>query len=231
MRPGLLPEWKRIAAAYDLVGYDPRGVGRSAPLSCQDPKHFFKAPSPSPTHPSESYKKERIAQAKAYAAGCAKRAGSALRHYTSLNNARDLDVLRAALGESRLTFLGGSYGTYFGALYATMFPSHLRRMVLDSAVNPDPGQIWYRGNLVQSAAFEERWADFREWIARHDAVYRLGTTPARVRRGYDIARERLAARAADGKVGPGQLQNVFLAAGYDDALWPSRTSGFGSPRR
>lgn len=120
---GRIPEWKRIAAAYDLVGYAPRGVGRSAPLSCEDPKRFFKGPTASPVHPSEAYKRQRVAQAKAYARGCAQRSGSGLRFYTSLNNARDLDVLRAALGEHRLTFVGASYGTYFGALYAAMFPS------------------------------------------------------------------------------------------------------------
>ncbi|MCS0602201.1 alpha/beta hydrolase [Streptomyces sp. LP11] len=219
-----IPRWQRIAAAYDLVGYAPRGVGRSAPLSCEDPKGFFKGPSAAPTHPSEEYKRERIARAKAYARGCAERSGSALRHYTSLNNARDLDVLRAALGEDRLTFMGASYGTYFGALYAAMFPSHLRRMVLDAAVNPDPEKVWYRSNLDQSAAFEERWADFREWIARHDDVYRLGTNPAAVQRSYDTARERLAGKAAGGKVGPGQLQNAFLTAGYYDDFWPSRAA-------
>ncbi|MFG2353432.1 alpha/beta hydrolase [Streptomyces sp. NPDC048521] len=219
---GVVPEWQRIAAAYDLVGYAPRGVGRSAPVSCEDPKRFFKAPTASPTHPSEAYKRQRIAQAKAYARGCAQRSGSGLRHYTSLNNARDLDVLRAALGEDRLTFMGASYGTYFGALYAAMFPSHVRRMVLDSAVNPDPEKIWYRTNLDQSAAFEERWADFRDWIARHDDVYRLGATPQQVQRSYDTARERLAGKAAGGKVGPGQLQNTFLTAGYYDDFWPSR---------
>ncbi|MEU2060195.1 alpha/beta hydrolase [Streptomyces sp. NPDC013455] len=219
---GAVPQWKRIAAAYDLVGYAPRGVGRSAPLSCEDPKRHVKAPTASPTHPSEAYKRQRIAQAKAYARGCAQRSGSRLRFYTSLANARDLDVLRAALGEDRLTFMGASYGTYFGALYAAMFPTHLRRMVLDSAVNPDPEKIWYRSNLDQSAAFEERWADFRDWIARHDDVYRLGDTPAKVQRSYDTARERLAGKAAGGRVGPGQLQNVFLAAGYYDDFWPSR---------
>ncbi|MCG0064722.1 alpha/beta hydrolase [Streptomyces sp. FBKL.4005] len=221
---GTVPEWKRIAAAYDLVGYAPRGVGRSAPLSCQDPKTFGTAPTSSPTHPSEAYKRQRIAQAKAYARGCAERSGSRLRFYHSLNNARDLDVLRAALGEDRLTFVGASYGTYFGALYAAMFPSHVRRMVLDAAVNPDPQRIWYRSNLDQSVAFEERWADFREWIARHDDVYRLGATPARVQRSYDTARERLARKAAGGKVGPGQLQNAFLTAGYYDDYWPSRAA-------
>ncbi|MFI0537715.1 alpha/beta hydrolase [Streptomyces sp. WSLK1-3] len=219
---GALPEWKRLAAAYDLVGYAPRGVGRSAPLSCTDPKQFFKAPTQAPTHPSPSYKKERIAQAKAYARGCARRAGAALPHYTSLNNARDLDVLRAALGEQRLTFMGASYGTYFGALYAALFPSHVRRMVFDAAVNPAPEQVWYRNNLDQSAAFEGRWADFREWVARHDDVYGLGTTPEEVLRSYDRAAARLSAEPAGGKVGPGQLQGAFLSAGYYDDVWPHR---------
>lgn len=219
---GSLPEWKRIAAAYDLVGYAPRGVDRSAPLSCKDPKRSVKGPSQSPTYPSESYKKERIAEAQAYARGCLERSGQAIRHYTSLNNARDLDVLRAALGERKLTFMGASYGTYFGALYATLFPSHVRRMVFDSAVNPAPGQIWYENNLDQSAAFEGRWADFRAWTARHDEVYGLGTTPEEVLHSYEKARAQLAASPAGGKVGPAQLQGAFLEAGYYDGYWPRR---------
>ncbi|CAL9404568.1 alpha/beta hydrolase [Streptomyces sp. Tu 3180] len=219
---GALPEWKRVAAAYDLVGYAPRGVGRSAPLSCMDPKESAEGPTKAPTHPSEAYKRRRVAQARAHARGCAERAGGALRHYTSLNNARDLDVLRAALGEKRLTFLGASYGTYLGALYATMFPSHVRRMVFDSAVNPEPGQIWYRNNLDQSAAFEDRWADFRAWVARYDEVYGLGDTPDEVQRGYERARARLAEEPAGGKVGPGQLQEALLQAAYYDDYWPHR---------
>ncbi|MFF7334872.1 alpha/beta fold hydrolase [Streptomyces sp. NPDC008150] len=219
---GLLPEWKRLGAAYDLVGYAPRGVGRSAPLSCEDPKRFYKGPREAPAHPSEAYKRERIAAAKAYARGCAERAGRALRFYNSLNNARDLDVLRAALGERGLTFMGASYGTYFGAVYATLFPSHVRRMVLDSAVDPDPEQIWYRGNLRQSAAFESRWADFRDWVAAHDDVYGLGRTGRDVQRSYDTARARLAAKPAGGTVGPGQLQGAFLDAGYFDDVWAAR---------
>ncbi|MGX4689177.1 alpha/beta hydrolase [Streptomyces sp. JNUCC 63] len=217
---GLLPEWKRIASAYDLVGYAPRGVGRSAPLSCVDPKRFVKGPTPAPTHPSEAYKKQRVAEAKAYADGCARRAGKALRYYNSLNNARDLDVLRAALGEGGLTFLGSSYGTYFGALYATLFPSHVRRMVFDAVVHPAPDRIWYRNNLGQSAAFEGRWADFRDWVARHDEVYGLGRTAERVQASYDRARARLAVEPAGGSVGPGQLQGLLLTAGYDDDRWP-----------
>ncbi|MEV2251847.1 alpha/beta hydrolase [Streptomyces sp. NPDC050147] len=221
---GMLPEWKRLAAAYDLVGYAPRGVGRSAPISCQDPKEFAKAPTQAPTHPDTAYKLERVKQAKAYAQGCVKRSGKAVRHYTSLNNARDLDVLRAALGEKKLTFMGASYGTYFGAVYASLFPSHVRRMVFDSAVNPDPAQIWYRNNLDQSAAFERRWADFRAWVAKHDKTYHLGKTPEAVTRSYEKVRDELAAKPAGGKVGPGQLQSAYLQAGYYDDYWPTRAS-------
>ncbi|WP_405610245.1 alpha/beta hydrolase [Streptomyces sp. NBC_01508] len=219
-----MPEWKRIAAAYDIVGYAPRGVGRSAPLSCQDAGDFAKAPTLAPTYPSQSYKRERISRAKAYAQGCARTAGPALRHYTSLNNARDLDVLRAALGEKKLSFMGASYGTYFGALYASLFPSHVRRMVFDSAVDPDPDQIWYRNNLDQSLAFERRWADFRTWVAKHDATYHLGTTPEEVQRNYEKVRAEVAHRPAGGKVGPGQLHAAMLGAGYYDDYWAMRAT-------
>ncbi|MEU0738740.1 alpha/beta hydrolase [Streptomyces sp. NPDC006134] len=219
---GLLPEWKRLAAAYDLVGYAPRGVAPSTPLSCQDPKRFLKGPGPAPVHPSAAYKRERITEARAYARGCAERSGDALRHHHSLNNARDLEVVRAALGEKRLTFMGASYGTYFGALYAELFPSRVRRMVFDSVVHPAPERIWYRNNLAQSEAFERRWADFRTWIAAHDDVYGLGRTPREVQRRYEEASARLATRPAGGTVGPAQLQEMLLRAGYYDDLWPHR---------
>ncbi|MGW0537312.1 alpha/beta hydrolase [Streptomyces sp. NPDC003032] len=218
---GVMPRWKHLAAAYDFVGYAPRGVGRSAPLSCEDPKKFGKAPTQAPTHPDEAYKRERVEQAKAYAHGCAAR-NPGLRHYTTLNNARDLDVLRAALGERKLTFLGASYGTYFGAVYATLFPTHVRRMVFDSAVNPDPAQIWYRNNLDQSLAFERRWADFRAWVAKHDRTYGLGATPEKVLENYEKVRAELARKPAGGKVGPGQLQAAYLKTGYYDDFWPRR---------
>ncbi|MGX2993892.1 alpha/beta hydrolase [Streptomyces sp. JNUCC 64] len=221
---GTVPEWERIAAAYDLVGYAPRGVGGSTPLSCQEPGHFVKAPTQAPAHPSASYKRERVAEATAYARGCARRAGDALRHYTTADNARDLDVLRAALGESRLTFMGVGHGTYLGAVYATLFPAHVGRMVLDSAVDPRPERIGYPNGLDQTAALERRWTDFLDWIARHDDHYGLGATTEAVRRSYDEVRAEVAARPADGLVGPGQLHSAFLRAAYYDDQWPTRAA-------
>ncbi|MGR8007481.1 alpha/beta hydrolase [Streptomyces hypolithicus] len=220
----VMPEWKRIAGAYDLVGYAPRGVARSAPLSCQDPEDFAEAPTQAPVHPTAEYKTERRAEAKAYADGCARKAGSALRHYTSLNNARDLEVLRAALGEKKLTFMGASYGTYFGSVYATLFPSHVRRMVFDSAVNPAPEQVWYRNNLDQSLAFEGRWLDFRTWVAKHDKTYDLGSTPEEVMRSYETVRAGVTDEPVGGKVGPGELQAALLSAGYYDDYWAMRAT-------
>ncbi|MEU4209296.1 alpha/beta hydrolase [Streptomyces sp. NPDC026206] len=214
-----LPQWRNVADAYDLIGYAPRGVGRSAPLSCVDAAGFVKGPTQAPQHPTAAYKKRQLAKARAYARGCARKNGSALRHFTSLNNARDLDVLRAALGEKKLTYVGASYGTYFGALYAELFPTHVRRMVFDSIVNPDPRKVWYGNNLDQSAAFERRWADWRRWVARHNAVYHLGRNPQEVLASYEKASRRLKKQPAGGTVGPGQMQGAFLKAGYSDSHW------------
>ncbi|MEV4432255.1 alpha/beta hydrolase [Streptomyces sp. NPDC049585] len=213
-----LPQWRAIADAYDLVGYAPRGVGRSAPLTCLGSARSGGSLQ-APEHPSEEYKKRQIAKARAYAGACARRNGSALQHFTSLNNARDLDVLRAALGQKKLTYVGASYGTYFGALYAAMFPTHVRRMVFDSVVNPDPRKIWYGNNLDQSLAFERRFGDWRRWAARHDSVYRLGSTAEEVLDSYEDAADGLADHPAGGVVGPAQLQAVFLKAGYSDNYW------------
>ncbi|MFK0222093.1 alpha/beta hydrolase [Streptomyces vinaceus] len=219
-----LPEWERIGAAYDLVGYAPRGVGRSAPLSCEDPAARTKRPTQVPAEPSAAYKQRRVAEARAYARGCAERAGAALPYYTTLDNVRDLHVLRAALGEEKLSFFGASYGTYLGAVYATLHPDHVRRMVLDSAVDPDPRRIWYVNNLDQSPGFERRWYDFRAWAARHHAAYRLGATPEAVQASYERVREAVARTPAGGAVGTGELQAAFLQAAYYDDVWPERAA-------
>lgn len=219
-----VPGWERIAAAYDLVGYAPRGVGRSAPLSCQDPAARGRGPTQVPAEPSAAYKRQRLDAARAYALGCARRAGPSLPHYTTRDNVRDLHVLRAALGERRLSFLGSSYGTYLGAVYATLHPEHVRRMVLDSAVDPDPRRVWYRNNLDQAAGFERRWYDFRAWAARHHAAYGLGATPAAVGASYERVRNAVARTPAGGRVGTGELQAAYLQAAYYDDVWPERAA-------
>ncbi|MCX5400531.1 alpha/beta hydrolase [Streptomyces sp. NBC_00102] len=216
--------WRKTARAYDLVGYAPRGVAPSPALSCRPPEEAAGAPTDSPQQPSSAYKGERTVLAKAYADGCALAAGPALRHYSSLDGARDLEVLRAALGEPRLTFMGTDQGAYVGALYATLFPSHVRRMVFDSPLDPDARRIGYRSGLARSRALESRFEDFLSWVARHDDVYGLGTTAGAVRGRYDEVRTALSRNPAGGKVGTAQLQAAFLAAAYYDDYWAMRAS-------
>ncbi|GGO92179.1 hypothetical protein GCM10012280_41760 [Wenjunlia tyrosinilytica] len=230
------PNWTRVAKAYDFVGFDPRGVGQSTRVSCEDPKTLAKGPSPDPDPTSAADKSRRVAKAKAYAEGCRRRSAKLLPHMTTANVARDLHVLKAALHDDRLNFLGASYGTYIGGVYATFFPGDVRRMVLDSAVNPAPDHIWYRNNMDQNVAFETRWRDFRTWVARHDSVYHLGRTAAAVQRSYDKVRKELIARPAGGKVGAGELQAAYLLTGYYDMVWADSASALsqyvrGNPER
>jgi pimeloyl-ACP methyl ester carboxylesterase len=212
--------WAAAAAAYDFVGFDPRGVGHSAAISCQDPAEFTRVPKPDPVPRDEAAKSALRAAARAYADSCLRRGGRLLPHLTTPDLARDLDVIRAALGERRLNYLGVSYGTYLGAVYATLFPAHVRRMIVDSVVDPDPAAIWYRDNLDQDVAFQDRWADWEAWVARNDAAYHLGTTVAEVERAWQRLRASAAAHPIGGVVGPAELLAFFQNAPYYDQYWP-----------
>ncbi|CCB73072.1 MULTISPECIES: alpha/beta hydrolase [Streptomycetaceae] len=211
--------WTQTAKAYDFVGFDPRGVGHSAPISCEDPKEYVKAPKPDPVPANEAEKLVQRKIAKAYADGCLKRSGRLLAHMTTLDTARDMDVIRAALGERKLNYLGVSYGTYLGAVYATLFPTHVRRLIVDSVVDPAPDHIWYRDNLDQDIAFQGRWKDWENWVAKHNAVYHLGNTADKVERQWLKLRAAAKKHPLGGVVGPAELISFFQNAPYYDAYW------------
>ncbi|WP_320773394.1 alpha/beta hydrolase [Streptomyces sp. CRN 30] len=210
-----LPE--RVAAEYDVVGFDPRGVGASRPaLNCR-PGHFAPVrPAPWPATPAaEAANRERAA---AFASGCARRHGDVLPHMGTVSAARDMDVIRRALGARRINYFGYSYGTYLGAVYAKLHPHRVRRMALDSVV--DPTRVWYDSNLLQDRALGSRHRAFLAWVARHDEVYRLGGDPAEVEAAWYGMREALTERPAGGTVGAGELEDAFLPGGYHHGHWP-----------
>ncbi|TJZ59295.1 alpha/beta hydrolase [Streptomyces piniterrae] len=215
------PLWTKIAKAYDFVGFDPRGVGHSAPISCVDPQEFVKAPKADPVPDSEADKLAQRKLAKEYADGCAERSGDLLPYMTTANTVRDLDVVRAALGEKKLNFLGVSYGTYMGAVYATLFPDHVRRMLVDSVVNPSRKKVWYQANLDQDIAFETRWGDWKKWVAKNDAAYHIGDTPEKVQAAWEKLRATAKANPIGGVVGPAELTGFFQNAPYYDSSWAS----------
>jgi pimeloyl-ACP methyl ester carboxylesterase len=212
--------WVNTAKAYDFVGFDPRGVGHSAPISCEDPQEFVKAPKADPVPDDEADKLAQRKLAAEYAQGCLERTGAQmLSQMTTPNTARDLDVIRAALGESKLNYLGVSYGTYLGAVYADLFPTHIRRMIVDSVVNPAQDQIWYQNNLDQDVAFQGRWDDWEAWVASYDSVYHLGDTAAKVQAKWEQLRAAAKADPIGGVVGPAELLGFFQNAPYYDSTW------------
>ncbi|GGM67828.1 peptidase [Thermopolyspora flexuosa] len=218
-----LPE--RVTARYDIVGFDPRGVGASSPaLSCVDPKRYYRPPRPDNVPRGERDEEVLLERARAYAEGCASRWSWLLPHMTTENAARDMDVIRQALGERTISYLGYSYGTYLGAVYATLFPERVRRMVLDSVI--DPTGVWYANNLAQNTAFERRHRDFMAWVAAHHRTYRLGATAERVGAAWYRLRESLRDRPANGVIGPTELDDLFTVAGYTDAIWPKLARAF-----
>ncbi|OUD00149.1 alpha/beta hydrolase [Streptomyces swartbergensis] len=163
---------------YDLIGFDPRGVGRSSPVSCglEPEEEIWLRP-----YKEETFGKD-VAWARDVANKCKEKAGNTLAHITTRNTARDMDLLRAILGEKKISYLGYSYGTYLGAVYTQLFPRRADRFVLDSAV--DPARAW-RGMIQWWAEGAEpafdRWT---EWAAERSEKYGLGDTPKEVDRTF-----------------------------------------------
>jgi pimeloyl-ACP methyl ester carboxylesterase len=143
---------RRLTRYFDIVGFDPRGVGESDPLKCAGTKQtdeFLSADS-DPDTPAEVDTFERLNRE--FGEACLANSGDLVRHMSTVEVAKDIDVLRAALGESQLDYLGASYGTFIGATYADLFPTHVRRMVLDGAVDPAQGNV--QASLDQVRGFQ-----------------------------------------------------------------------------
>ncbi|MFJ5680013.1 alpha/beta hydrolase [Streptomyces sp. NPDC093097] len=196
---------RAMAGAYDLVSFDPRGVGGSSKADCglaaadRDLVTLRSWPA------ADGGIAQNIARSRRIAAACARNGGPVLRSLSTANEVRDIERLRQALGERKLSAWGTSYGTYVGAVYAQQHPERTDRWVLDSSGDPDPTRV-ARGWLANMArAADERFPDFAAWAA----------DPARAKDGL-----RLAERAAD--IRPLVLR---LAAALDRAPKPSNVPG------
>ncbi len=154
----------RIRARFDIVGFDPRGVGRSTPVRCLDDRELDHYVSIDPTPDNETEVQQLVTSSKEFASACERKDGWLLPYVGTLVQARDMDVLRAALGDAKLSYLGKSYGTYLGAKYAQLFPTHIRALVLDGAL--DPAASTEDLNRVQAKGFEVDLGDFVRWCVR-----------------------------------------------------------------
>ena len=130
------PEVPALNAIYDIVGFDPRGVGQSDPLGCLDAagEDALIAANLDPRHPEDL--QQSIVLLREEGEACLRTNPRLARHVTTVETAKDLDVLRAVVGDDSLNYFGASYGTYLGATYAALFPERVGRLVLDGAVDP-----------------------------------------------------------------------------------------------
>ncbi|WP_086793410.1 alpha/beta hydrolase [Streptomyces thermovulgaris] len=214
---------KEVAAQYDIIGFDPRGVGESYPtLDCR-PGHF-KPVRPDSVPSTTALEQTNLTRVRDFAAACGRKYASVLPYMGTVDSAADMEVIRQALGAEKISYLGYSYGTYLGAVYAKLHPERVRRLVLDSVV--DPTGVWHDSNIQQNHAFESRHQAFMAWIAKHHAAYGLGTDPAGVEAKWYAMRAALAKRPAGGRVGPSELEDTFLPGGYYNGHWPRLAQAF-----
>ena len=196
-------------ARFDLIGMDQRFAGRSTPVNC----HWNAGWLPRGAGRSKASFAEMVRLTRNLAHRCARTEGAMLPFAGTTSAARDMDVIRAALGESKLSYLGYSYGTYLGAVYTQMFPGRAGRIVLDSAINPaHPGVAKGSNGPVREHALHA-WARF---AAARDSQFHLGSTPARVLATvYRIYR---AAGRHSLRVGPFRVDDTVVPAVLLDPL-------------
>jgi pimeloyl-ACP methyl ester carboxylesterase len=213
--------YRAAAADYDWIGFDPRGVGSSKPAVSCIPEYLR------PDRPSYIPRTPRLVrywlhQSQRYAQACdgvSPLQSALLRNMTTRDVATDIDRIRQALGQQQITYYGFSYGTDLGQVYATLFPTRVRRLIMDSNVNPL--RNWYHDvNLDQDSPYNRNVDIWLGWVAKYDKVYHLGTTENAVRKLFYTTEARLVAHPAGGKVGPDEWVDIFINAAYSQQTWP-----------
>ena len=228
---GQLP--RDVRERFDLVAVDPRGVGRSSPVRCGTTSDLdrFWALDPSPDSPQEQAAYERGAAE--LVAGCADRAGALLPHVSTADAAADLDRLREALGEPTLSYLGYSYGTSIGAAYADAFPTRVRAMVLDGAV--DPALTWDALLAGQSRGFDAALAAMLADCERTRCAFRRAVSGP-LPQAYDALEARVDAAplptTGSRVLGPGEFTLGVGAGLYDrEQGWPAVAAALATAQR
>jgi pimeloyl-ACP methyl ester carboxylesterase len=206
--------------SLDLIGFDPRGVDRSNGLRCIDDatqdKYLYLDDTPD-TPDEEALLESADAD---FSAGCTANYGDTLQFYSTVNTARDMDAIRAALGDEQVSYLGISYGTYLGAVYATLFPDRVRAMVLDSAFEPN-GDTVEEQFETQLVGFD---GAFNNWAAWCQDTTSCAFTAIDVPSRWDALRAQLdeapIAGADDRLANQATMERATTAALYSESQWP-----------
>ncbi|MFJ2581625.1 alpha/beta hydrolase [Kitasatospora aureofaciens] len=223
LRPaGLATSAPKVGAAYDIVSFDQRGVGRSTRAVCQTPEEFQEFLAGDYRDQSPEAIDRVVANAQKLAASCQEHSGDLLPYLTTEQTAHDIDLFRSLLGEKKLSYYGPSYASMIGAYYGTLFPHRVERMVLDSNVGFEG--TWENFELGQPMSFQRRFdEDFVPWLAARDSTYHWGSTPAEVQARWEQRRAALHDNPiTEGTltIGPNQLDNGAIGVIYEEANFP-----------
>ncbi len=207
-----------ILQRFDLVGFDPRGVGRSNPVKCFTDTDLDASFSADPDPVSDSEFDAAVALQARMARGCGARYGDTLRLFSTVQTARDMDAIRVALGDAKLSYLGFSYGTLLGAVYAQLFPDRIRAMVLDGAIDPTQNSLDSAQSQVRG--FERAFDNFATWCRTTPRMCPIGPD-ARATVNDLIRRARTAPVSTRGRAATaGWILTAIGAALYDRRYWP-----------
>jgi pimeloyl-ACP methyl ester carboxylesterase len=215
-----------VRARYDMVAVDPRGVARSEPVECLTGPEMDAYTQVDQT-PDDTAEARKLEQAyKDFAAGCEELSGKVLPHVSTTEAARDMDVLRAILGDEKLNYVGASYGTFLGATYAELFPGRTGRLVLDGAM--DPALPARELNRDQTAGFETAFKAFAaDCVKKADCPLGRTSVADATKRLKDFFAKLDASPVPTGEdrpLGESLATTGVIAAMYDDGAWPQLRS-------
>ncbi|WP_406382346.1 alpha/beta hydrolase [Streptomyces sp. NBC_01618] len=212
----------QVRARYDMVAIDPRGVDRSEPVECLTGPQMDAYTQVDQT-PDDAGEVARLSGAyKQFASGCEQHSGEILPHVSTVETARDMDMLRALLGDEKLHYVGASYGTYLGATYAELFPARVGRLVLDGAMDPSLPAV--EVNRDQTAGFEAAFQSFAaDCLKKADCP--LGTTSTadaatRLKQLFAQLDARPIPTGDSRALTESLATTGVIAAMYDESAWP-----------
>ena len=219
--PGMLPE--SLLDRFDLIGFDPRGVGRSHPITCPQ---AGTQPLTSPNFGSDAGYERTAQLVRGFADRCAAALGRDAALFNTAATAADIDRIRIALGVEQLTYIGWSYGAKLGAEYARQNPSRVRAAVLDAPT--DPTTTWLQTVEQQAAALEASFDDFAAWCATSPSCPAIGDARALV---ADVLAKAEHSPIPSGRPGDAepttsvQVVDAVISAMYDTVRWPDLANG------
>lgn len=209
-----------VTDRFDVVGFDPRGVHRSSPVECFDAADLDASFAADPDPTTEAELEEMLVASERMAETCEQKyGGETLSLFSTHQAARDMDAIRQAIGDEELSYLGFSYGSLLGAVYAQLFPDRIRAMVLDGAV--DPTQERLERSRGQAEGFELAFDNFAAWCAQNQTECPLGDDPrAAVNAALDDARESPVTGEDGRDATAGWVHYAVVSALYSQQTWP-----------